>query len=136
MQIKKAISRMHADESGLNDISRLVIGGAFTGVNVLAVGFIGKVYESALAHELRMAGRAVDRLRGLTIIYDGNVAGECVADPIVERERLVGLRTVTALNEAHHVQCIDYLKASGRRLGLPLNFGAKRLEIERIANTV
>ncbi|HBK04378.1 MAG TPA: GxxExxY protein, partial [Acetobacteraceae bacterium] len=54
----------------------------------------------------------------------------------VERALLIELKTVTALNEAHHAQCINYLKASGLKLGLLLNFGMKRLEIKCVANTV
>jgi len=127
---------MHADEGNLNDISQRVIGGAFTVLNVLGARFLEKVYENALAHELRKAGLAVEQQRGLTITYDGIVAGEYVADLIVERALLIELKTVTALNEAHHAQCINYLKASGLKLGLLLNFGMKRLEIKRVANTV
>jgi GxxExxY protein len=127
---------MHADESDLNDISQRVIGGAFTVLNVLGAGFLEKVYENALAHELRKAGLAVAQQRGLIITYDGIVSGEYVADLIVEPALLIELKTVTALNEAHHAQCINYLKASGLKLGLLLNFGVKRLEIKRVANTV
>ena len=127
---------MHADEGNLNDISQRVIGGAFTVLNVLGAGFLEKVYENALARELRKAGLAVEQQRGLTITYDGIVVGEYVADLIVERALLIELKTVTALNEAHHAQCINYLRASGLKLGLLLNFGVKRLEIKRVANTV
>ncbi len=59
-----------------------------------------------------------------------------MTDLIVERVLLVELKAVNALNEVHHAQCINYLKASGLRLGLLLNFGMKRLEIKRIANAV
>ena len=127
---------MDADKGKLNDISRLVIGGAFTVLNALGAGFLEKVYENALAHELRKAGLAVEQQRSLTITYDGIVAGEYVADLIVEQALLVELKAANALNEAHHAQCINYLRASGLRLGLLLNFGMKRLEIKRIANTV
>jgi GxxExxY protein len=127
---------MHADEGNLNDISQRVIGGAFTVLNVLGARFLEKVYENALAHELRKAGLAVEQQRGLTITYDGIVAGEYVADLIVERALLIELKTVTALNVAHHAQCINYLKAFGLKLGLLLNFGMKRLEVKRVANTV
>lgn len=127
---------MDADKDNLNDISRLVIGGAFTVLNALGAGFLEKVYENALAHELRKAGLAVEQQRSLTITYDGIVAGEYVADLIVEQALLVELKAANALNEAHHAQCINYLRASGLRLGLLLNFGMKRLEIKRIANTV
>ena len=127
---------MDADKDNLNDISRLVIGGAFTVLNALGAGFLEKVYENALAHELRKAGLAVEQQRSLTITYDGIVAGEYVADLIVEQALLVELKAANALNEAHYAQCINYLRASGLRLGLLLNFGMKRLEIKRIANTV
>ena len=127
---------MDADKDNLNDISRLVIGGVFTVLNALGAGFLEKVYENALAHELRKAGLAVEQQRSLTITYDGIVAGEYVADLIVEQALLVELKAANALNEAHHAQCINYLRASGLRLGLLLNFGMKRLEIKRIANTV
>ena len=49
----------HADNSGLNELSGRVIGCAFTVLNTLGVGFLEKVYENALAHELREAGLAV-----------------------------------------------------------------------------
>ena len=49
----------HADEKRLNDLSRRVIGCAFTVLNTLGVGFLEKVYENALAHELRKAGLTV-----------------------------------------------------------------------------
>ena len=127
---------MDADKDNLNDISRLVIGGAFTVLNALGAGFLEKVYENALAHELRKAGLAVEQQRSLTITYDGIVAGEYVADLIVEQALLVELKAANALNEAHHAQCIDCLKAPDLHLGFLLNFGMKRLEIERIVNTV
>ena len=127
---------MDADKDNLNDISRLVIGGAFTVLNALGAGFLEKVYENALARELRKAGLAVEQQRSLTITYDGIVVGDYVADLIVEQALLVELKAAKALNEAHHAQCIDCLKAPDLHPGFLLNFGMKRLEIERIANTV
>lgn len=78
------MSQMYANESNLNELSRMVIGGAFTVLNALGAGFIEKVYENALAHELRKAGLAVEQQRGLTITYNGIIAGEYVTDLIVE----------------------------------------------------
>ena len=63
------------------------------------------------------------------------MVGEYLADPIVERVLLVELKAVNPLNEAHHAQRIDYLKALGPRPGSLLDFGTKRLESKRMANT-
>ena len=57
----------HADKSCLNELSGNVIGYAFTVLNTRGVGFLEKVYENALAHELRKAGFAVAQQRGVTV---------------------------------------------------------------------
>ena len=125
---------MHADENGLNDLSRQVIGCAFTVLNVLGAGFPENVYENALTLELRKAGLAVEQQHGLAVLYNDTVVGEYVVDLLIEQALLVELKAVKALDQAHHAQCINYLKASGLRVGLLLNFGTPRLEIKRIAN--
>ncbi len=68
---------MNADERRrrLNDLSERVIGCAFTVSNVLGAGFLEKVYENALAHELRKAGLLVQQQHGMTVSYDGVVVG-------------------------------------------------------------
>lgn len=124
----------HADESRLNDLSRRVIGCALIVLNALGAGFLEKVYENALAHELRKAGLAVVQQHGVSVMYDGIVVGEYVIDLMIEQALLVELKATKALDEAHHAQCLNYLKASGMRLGLLLNFGKPRMEIKRVAN--
>lgn len=125
---------MHTDENGLNNLSRRVIGCAFTVLNTLGAGFLEKIYENALTHELRKAGLDVVQQHGLTVMYDGTVVGEYVVDLVIEQTLLVELKAVKALDQAHHAQCLNYLKASGLPLGLLLNFGNTRLEIRRVAN--
>ena len=125
---------MDADEGWLNQVSGRVIGCAYTVLNGLGPGFLEKVYENALAHELRKSGLAVIQQRGLTVLYDGIVAGEYVVDLLVEEVLLVELKTVKTLDETHRAQCINYLLASGMRLCLLLNFGTPRLGIKRLIN--
>ena len=124
---------MHADEGRLNELSGTVIGCAFAVINTLGAGFLEKVYENALAHELRKAGCVVGQQHGTTVVYDGAVVGQYFVDLLVEGVLLVELKTVPALNAAHRGQCVNYLKATGLPLCLLLNFGNPRLEIKRVA---
>jgi GxxExxY protein len=125
---------MHADESEVNRLSERVIGCAFQVLNTLGAGFLEKVYENALAHELRRTGLTVAQQRGLTVTYDGVVVGEYNVDLLVEGTIIVELKAVKTLDNAHTAQCLNYLKATGLHLCLLLNFGKSRLEIQRIAH--
>jgi len=124
----------HADGAGLNDLSGRVIGCAFTVLNTLGAGFLEKVYENALAFELRAAGLSVAQQCGARVHYKEFLVGEYFVDLLVEDVLLVELKTVKALEDAHRMQCTNYLKASGLRLCLLLNFGNSRLEIKRVVN--
>jgi GxxExxY protein len=125
---------MHADSARLNDLSGRVIGCAFIVLNTPGAGFLEKVYENALANEIRAAGLAVARQYGVRVHYNDVVVGEYFADLLVEDVRLVELKTVKALDDAHRMQCTNYLKATGLRLCLLLNFGKPRLEIKRVVH--
>jgi GxxExxY protein len=128
---------MHADRIWLNELSGRVIGCAFNVSNTLGAGFLEKVYENALAHELRKAGREVVQQRGLTVTYDGVVVGQYFVDLMVEQTLLVvllELKIASTGHEGHRAQCLNYLKASDLRLCLLFNFGKSRLEIKRVAN--
>ena len=101
---------MDADErrERLNDVSRRIIGCAFTVANALGCGFLEKVYENALAHELRKAGLKTDQQQGITVRYDGAVVGEYVADLLVEDAVVVELKAAKALDDVHLAQCLNY----------------------------
>ena len=81
--------------------------------NTLGSGFLEKVYENALALELREAGFAVEQQRGITVRYKGILVGEYFTDLLVEGAVLIELKTVEALDRAHRAQCINYLRATG-----------------------
>ena len=125
---------MHADEAETNQLSERIIGAAFQVLNTLGAGFLEKVYENALAHELRKAGLTVAQQHGITVTYDGVVVGEYAVDLLVEGTIIVELKAIKALDNAHTAQCLNYLKATGLHLCLLLNFGKPRLEIHRIAH--
>ena len=75
---------MHADEGGVNRLTERIIGCAFQVLNTLGAGFLEKVYENALAHELRKAGLAVVQQQGITVTYDGVIVGAYSVDLLVE----------------------------------------------------
>ena len=124
----------HADSDRLNDLSGRVIGCAFTVLSTLGVGFLEKVYENALAYELRAAGSAVVQQCSARVHYNDVVVGEYLSDLLVEGVLLVEVKTVKALDDAHRMQCTNYLKATGLRLCLLLNFGRPHLGIKRVVH--
>ncbi len=123
---------MNADNQRLNQISRKVIGAAMKVSNSLGCGFLEKVYENALVHELRKIDLKVDQQHVMIVTYDGIVVGEYSADIQVEGAVLVELKAVKALDEIHMAQCMNYLKATGLSVCLLLNFGQPRLQVKRI----
>jgi GxxExxY protein len=117
----------------LNPVTEKVIGCAYTVSNTLGAGFSEKVYENALAHELHKRRLKVQQQKPIQVYYDEVIVGEYFADLVIENTVVVELKAVKALDESHQAQCINYLKASGLRVCLLLNFGKSRLEIKRMA---
>jgi GxxExxY protein len=122
------------DEERINTITEKIIGAAFHVANELGVGFLEKVYENALAHELRKVRLHVDQQRPVDVYYDGVVVGVYIADLIVDGCVPVELKSAKALDDAHRAQCINHLRATGFHIGLLINFGTPKIEIKRIAN--
>ncbi len=123
------------DDFGINRISACIIGCAFRVSNTLGAGFLEKVYENALVHELRKAGLMVVQQYGIVVHYDAVVVGQYAVDLLVGETIMVELKAVKALDSAHDAQCINYLRATGLPLCLLLNFGKPRVEIRRFVNT-
>ncbi len=115
-----------------NQITQQIIGCAYKVSNSLGSGFLEKVYENALAHELHKAGLLVSQQHRLSVQYDGIVVGEYVADLLVENRILVELKAVKTLDDVHLAQCLNYLKATGLRVCLLLNFGQPRVQVKRV----
>ena len=118
----------------MRQLTEKVIRCAFAVSNTLGCGFLEKVYENALAHELQKAGLQVQQQHGITVYYDGVVVGEYMADLLVEGVLLVELKAVKELDDIHLAQCLNYLKATNLRLCLLMNFAKPKLEVRRIAN--
>ncbi len=89
---------MYTDKAVLTGISERIIGCSFMVLNTLGVGFLEKVYENALAHEVRKAVLSVEQQHGVLVHYDGVIVAAYTADLLVENAVLVELKAVGALD--------------------------------------
>ena len=119
-------------QSDLNRLTEKIIGCAYTVSNELGSGFLEKVYENALAHEIRKAGLQVDQQHPLQVIYDGVIVGEYIADLLVEGCIILEIKAVRELDDIHLAQCLNYLKATGLEICLLLNFFKPKVQIKRV----
>jgi GxxExxY protein len=120
-----------ADE--INKITEIIIGCAYKVGNALGCGFLEKVYENSLAYEIRKSGLMVKQQEAIKVFYDGFEVGFYEADLWVENKVLVELKAVKNLDDIHKAQCLNYLKATGQKICLLINFGNPRVEVKRIA---
>lgn len=117
------------------DLTRSVIGCAFSVSNELGSGFLESVYEKALMVALNAQGIAVRAQAPINVYFREEVVGVFYADLLVEDELIVELKAVKALAAEHQAQVINYLQATGIEVGLLLNFGRPRLEYRRLTRT-
>lgn len=118
---------------GDSQLTGRIIGCAMLVSNTLGPGFLEKVYENALVHEMRKLGLTVEQQVPLSVIYDGVVVGDYLADIVVESQVVVELKAGKAIDVSHQAQMLNYLKTTGLKLGLILNFGTRKLGIRRFA---
>ncbi len=102
--------------------------------NTLGAGFLEKVYENALAIELRKSGLTVEQQKPIKVLYEGAVVGDYAADLVVESRILLELKAVASLDSIFEAQLLNYLRATGVRVGLLLNFGQPKLQYKRFVS--
>ena len=113
------------------DLAVKVIGLAMKIHSSLGSGFLESVYHKALVYELGKAGIRFESEKPLNVFYEGALVGEFAADFLVENELIVELKAVQNLVPAHEVQTVNYLTATGKDIGLLVNFGSERLEFKK-----
>ena len=105
------------------DITDKIIKGFFKVYNTLGYGFLEKVYENALMHELRKQGLVVQPQQLIRVHYDQVVVGDYFADLLVANKVIVELKSAQSISADHIAQLMNYLKATDIEVGLLLNFG-------------
>jgi GxxExxY protein len=122
--------------SDANEVSREAVDAGLKVHRALGPGLLESAYEHCLVHELVKRGLVVARQVPLSISYDGMTidAGYRV-DLLVQDLLIIEIKAVDALTRVHHAQLLTYLKLSGRRLGLLMNFNVALFKdgIRRVA---
>lgn len=109
-----------------------IIGGFYAVYNGLGYGFLEKVYENALAIELRQRGLQVVQQMPIKVRYQGEVVGDYFADLVVNNLVLLELKAAKKLLDEHEAQLLNYLKATPYEVGLLLNFGPEPHNVRKV----
>ena len=120
-----------------NDIAASVMDASFLIHREIGPGLLENVYETILAQQLTDAGLEVQRQAAVPVIFRGMVFDEAFrADLIVEKKVIIELKSVERIQPVHSKQLLTYLRMTGCRLGLLINFGENLMKdgFKRIAN--
>ena len=117
------------------DITRKIIGAAMKVHSTLGNGFQEVIYQRAMAIEMTKIGLDFQRELEMPIYYDSQQIGTRRVDFLVEGKVMLELKAITALEDVHLAQAINYLEAYGLEVGLLINFGSKSLQFKRLINS-
>ena len=117
------------------DVTDTIINSFYHVYNSLGYGFLEKVYENALIVSLSQNDWDVKQQWPITVSFEQEKVGDYFVDLVVDDSIIVEIKAAQALATEHEAQLINYLKATGLPLGLIVNFGSKKLEWRRYANT-
>ena len=113
-----------------SDITEKIIKCFYIVFDELGAGFLELVYMKALIIELENIGLNIDSEKEIKVNYKGTIIGNYRTDIVVEDKVIIEIKAISALNSQHEAQLLNYLKATGIRVGLLVNFGNK-LEFKR-----
>ena len=114
------------------ELSYQVRGAIYEVYNQLGFGYLEKVYERALLLELVARGVSARCQVPIGVRYKGQVVGEYFVDVIVENRILLELKAQTRISRADEAQLLNYLTASGLRVGMLVNFAYPKAQIRRL----
>lgn len=116
----------------LEEITKEIIGCAYTVYNQMGFGYLESVYEKCMLIELGEKNIQIFSQVPVPVQYKGNMVGNFIADILVDDKIIVELKSVSRLVKAHEVQLVNYLVATGKPVGLLINFGEKNVEVRRL----
>jgi GxxExxY protein len=114
-----------------DQLTEAIIGCAMKVSNTPGVGFLEKVYENTLVVEIRKSSLVAEQQRCIAVTYEGITVGSYIADIVVDGRVIIEVKAARAIDEIHQAQLLNYLKATGVKICLILNFGTPRLGIKK-----
>ena len=130
--LMKSLFENDSELDEINKLTEKIIGCAYKVSNELGCGFLERVYENALAHEIRKLGVKVEQQKKIEVYYDGVEVGIYVPDLFVADTVIAEVKTVSHLENVHRAQCMNYLSATKTKICLLINFGNSKVEVKRI----
>lgn len=115
------------------ELTYKLIGLAMQVHKTLGHGFLEKVYENAMMVLLRKESLEATQQANISVFFEGEAIGNYCADILVENKVILEPKAAESITDAHRAQTLNYLKATGLKVALILNFGKTRLEHERLA---
>jgi len=135
MQGDAFVDEVEEPDPILNWITNLIIGACIEVHRHLGPGYLEAYYEEALAQEFTLRGIRFIRQQSFDVTYKGKVIGSGRCDFVVEEKVVVEIKAIESFAPVHTAQVISYLRSTGHKLGLLINFNVRLLKdgIKRIA---
>ena len=113
-------------------MTKQIIDSAFKVHNALGCGLLEKEYGNALIWDLQLKKRKVVPQQEFKVLYLDKEVGIYYADLVVEDKVIIEVKSAEKLDDIHRAQLLNYLRISGLRVGLLVNFARPKLEYERL----
>ena len=114
------------------DLSYQIVGLAIQVRKELGFGFLEKIYENALKVLLEENGIKAEQQFPIKVSFHERIIGDYIADILIENQIILELKAQDEIVEIHKAQTLNYLKATGLKLAILLNFGKDILEHKRL----
>jgi GxxExxY protein len=122
-----------------NELSKIIVNCCFKIHTSLGPGLLESIYEELLAYELQKADLSFTRQQGIPVVYEGvKMDLGFRSDIIVENKVIVEIKSIETIAPVHQKQLLTYLKLTGLKLGLLINFNEALIKdgIQRIVNNL
>jgi GxxExxY protein len=117
------------------ELSYSIVKAAYEVFNEIVPGFAEDIYEEAMIVVLKKYGHIPEQQKRVDVYFQGVNLGFHKLDLVVDERVILELKAVSEIAPVHKQQALAYLKATGLQLAMVINFGAGRLQVERVVNT-